>query len=73
MRFTVAEMRLIIIGVIYLFAIIFAKKILGGHENIIIFTVTAFIILYLIYEGRAVEKRKNSRIKKRRRGIRKGE
>lgn len=51
MRLTAAEVRLVIIGVIYLLSILFAKKALGGYENETIYIVTALIVICLMLEA----------------------
>lgn len=60
MRLTVAEIRLIIVGTIYLVSLLFAKMVLGGYENETVYVVTGAIIIYLIIEV-VLKKRKEKR------------
>ena len=58
MGLTKAEVRLVVIGLIYSGAILFSKIIIGGYENESVYIVTVFVLLYLIFEE--PKKRKNN-------------
>jgi len=58
MRLKVGEIRMVVVGIIYLVSTLFSKFVLGGYENETIFIVSAFLIVYLIFESWGKGKRK---------------